>query len=300
MNVYVTGANGRLGQEFMKLIPDAIPIVRKKHGMKKEVVTDFSASELKKILKNADVVVHLAASLDFENKKALLEGNVELTKKIVAATPAKAKIVYASSISVYGKKLARIPATEKTSVHPDSEYAKTKYIAEKEVLKHKNSLALRIAAIYGPKLKDYLKMIRILHKGRMLLIGEGNNHVPFVHIEDVAKALEAAIKAKPGIYLICANAMTQNEIFELVSKELKIAPPKHKISYTLASFLLWATRFLRKLFKQGDFLTLEHLSILAHDRMFDCSKARRELNFRPGKTEDGIREMVRIYLRGKN
>ena len=242
--------------------------------------------------------MHLAACLDFDNKKKLYEGNVELTRKIVSATPKNAKIVYASSISVYGKKLAQIPANEKTACHPDSDYAKTKYEAEKEILTHKNAVALRIAAIYGPQIKDYLKMIKILHKGKMMLIGEGNNHVPFVHIKDVAKALKNAINAKSGVYLISANALTQREIFEIVCRELKISTPIYKISHALASFLLQATKFLRKLFKAGDFLTVEHLSILAHDRMFDSSKARRELNFKPRTTEDGIKEMVKVYLKG--
>ena len=67
MKIFVTGANGRLGSQFMKLVPNAIPLVRKKSGFKKEIVTDFNSNELKKLLKDADVVVHLAASLNFDN-----------------------------------------------------------------------------------------------------------------------------------------------------------------------------------------------------------------------------------------
>ena len=38
MNIYVTGANGRLGKEFMKLVPKAIPLVRRKSGIKEKLL----------------------------------------------------------------------------------------------------------------------------------------------------------------------------------------------------------------------------------------------------------------------
>ena len=155
--------------------------------------------------------------------------------------------------------------------------------------------------IYGPDFEDYFKMMDILQKGKMRLIGDGCNYVPFVHVDDVAKAIKNSLnsKTKPGVYLLSGDPITQEETFKLVSKELGIESPKKKINKHIAIMLLQASKFFRKLFGAGDFLTLEHLNILSNNRIFDCSKAKKELKFRPRSTTQGIKEMAEIYLKRK-
>ena len=286
MKIYITGANGRLGKAVMRILPRAIPV-----NLRDEEL------DLKKIFANATHIIHLAGSLAFDNKKELWQGNYELTKRVVEALPKNARIVYASSISVYGKKLAELPANEQTPCYPDTEYAKSKYAAEQLVSSHGNYIALRIGPIYGTNFTDYFKMIDILKKGKIQIIGHGNNRVPFVHVDDVAKAVKNSLNAKSGIYLISSNSLKQEEIFKLVCEELGIEPPKHKINKNIAEILLRLTRPIRKLMGKGEFLTPEHLNILANDRVFDCSKARKYLKFKPRKTEDGIKEIVRQFLK---
>ncbi|MDO8553949.1 MAG: NAD(P)-dependent oxidoreductase [Candidatus Micrarchaeota archaeon] len=288
MKIYITGASGRLGHAVMKLLPSAISVNLRDESL-----------NLKKTFSNATHVIHLAASLNFEDARELWKSNYELTKRVVNSLPKNCKIVYASSISVYGKRLVEIPATEKTPCHPDSAYAKSKYAAEQEVIKHGNYVALRIAAIYGPGFTDYFKMIDVLRKGHMRIIGDGSNRVPFVHVEDVAKAIKNSLNAKSGIYLLSADSITQRKTFEIVSKELGITTPMKTISPDIVHALLKITKIIRKLTHKGEFLTPEHLNILSKDRVFDCSKAKKELKFKPRKTERGIGEMVKEYLRVK-
>src|SRR3989338_7543143 len=284
MKIYITGASGRLGRAVVQLLPKAIPVNLRDSNL-----------DLKKTFADATHVIHLAGSLAFDNKKELWHGNYELTKRVVGALPKNARIIYASSISVYGKKLAEIPANEETVCKPDSEYAKSKLAAEQAVASHGNYVALRIAPIYGKQFDDYFRMMDILRKGKMQIIGHGKNHVPFVHVGDVAKAIRAALTTKPGVYLISSNSLTQENIFKLVCKQLGIEPPKRKINKNIAEILLKITRPIRKLFGKGDFLTPEHLNILANDRVFDCTKAKKYLKFKPRRTEDGIKEIVKIY-----
>ncbi|MBI2079428.1 SDR family oxidoreductase [Candidatus Micrarchaeota archaeon] len=194
--IYITGATGRLGKEVLELLPDAVPLVRKKANLKNEIITDFSSDQLKKIFKDAEVVIHLAASLDFTQPEKMREANVELSRRIVEALPPKAKIVYASSISVYGKELAEIPANEKTECKPDTVYAKTKYEAEKIVSGWKNSVSLRIGVIYGKQFEEYRTILKLLKKGWLPIIGDGKNYIPFVAVEDVALVVKNSIDAK--------------------------------------------------------------------------------------------------------
>src|SRR5271157_3727225 len=145
--VYISGASGRLGASVLAKT-GGIPLVRKSGLAKNEIVTDFSTDQLKGIFKDAKAVIHLAGSMDTLDKKTLYDSNIALTWRIVDALPEETRIIFSSSISVYGKRLAKVPADEETRTHPDSNYSKTKLEAETIIKKHKDSVILRIGTIY--------------------------------------------------------------------------------------------------------------------------------------------------------
>lgn len=292
--IFITGATGRLGREVLKKIPTAIPLVRKPAGLKREVITNFEPDELRKKLKHARVVIHLAGSLNFINEKEIWETNVELTKRIVEASPEKARIIFSSSIAVYGKELAKIPADENTECRPDTIYARSKYEAEKIVAAHNNSVILRIGTMYGPQFEDYFRILRMIKERRMFIIGDGKNRISFVHVEDVARAVKAALRAEPGIYVVAGESIMQEEIYRIAAAALGVEPPKAKMSKGAAMVMGIMEELTAKLFRKTPMLTREHLSILASDRVFDCSKAKKELGFRPRQLREGIETMVRL------
>lgn len=296
MKICLTGGSGALGREVLKSVPNAIPLVRKPCGLKNEKITDFSSiSELKKILADCDVLIHLAGSMKFHDEKNLYEGNVLLTKNLLAALPQNVKVVYASSISVYGKDLSGI-VNEKTKPNPDSPYARTKYEAEKMVMGRKNSIALRIGPVYGPQYSAYAKFLKLIKKGRMVIFGNGKNLVSFVHVEDVARAIKNSIKAKPGIYIISGPSETQEKIYSIAAKELGVAPPKMKIPLKIALLLAHAEEKLALITGKKPLITREHINILAKSRVFDLSKAKKELGFRPRALEKGICGMIKLVF----
>ena len=283
MKIYITGSSGRVGKVVMKMIPKVIPV-----NLRDKTI------DLKKALNDATHVIHLAASLKFNDRKELWNTNYELTKKVVEATPKNARIIYASSIAVYGKKLAEIPASEKTECNPNTDYGKAKYEGEKEVMKRDNSISLRIAVVYGPNFDDYYKMMSALKKEKIPIIGDGKNHIPFVHVEDVAQAIKNSLDAKPGIYLISGESIAQKELIEFVCNELNVNPPKRRIPKFLIG-PLFSIKMMISSGKSLDFLTKEHLDILMHNRIFDSSKAKKELGFSPRPVKEGIKQMVDEY-----
>jgi len=295
--VFISGASGRLGRAVLKLLPDAIPLVRSAAGLQNEVATDFSSESLKPILAHAKAIIHLAGSLDFNDKEKLWEGNVELTRRIAEACPPGCKIIFTSSISVYGKKLAQIPANELTPCKPDSEYAKSKFMAEQIVASHPEHVILRIGTVYGPQFGDYLILLKKVEQGKMMIIGNGKNRIPFVHVDDMAKAIANSISRGSGIYVLAgdfsSNPLTQEEIFHVAADALHVDPPSRHVSYTLSYWFAWLRN---RLGKKG--FTTEHIAILGSDRIFDCSKANEELGFQPRPLEQGIREMVKVLKGG--
>ncbi|MDD5096138.1 MAG: NAD-dependent epimerase/dehydratase family protein [Candidatus ainarchaeum sp.] len=294
MKTYITGASGKLGRHVLRFM-EAVPLVRSPKGLPGEVVTDFSAESLKKILKDADCIIHLAGSMRFWDAAEMRQTNVGLTRSIVDNSPEGCKIVLASSISVYGKRLAEIPADEATHTHPDSPYSRSKMEAEEIVRRKKGKHAiLRIGTIYGPEFGDYFHILRMLEKGKMSIIGDGKNHVPFVHVEDAARAVAAAVGNGQGAYVVCGESKTQMEIYALACKELGVAPPKKHISFWMAN-LMGRMQEVGARFGMKPKLTGEHMSILGEDRVFRWERAGRELGFKPRGIEEGIREMVKEY-----
>lgn len=297
--IYVTGANGLLGREVLRQMPGAIPLVRRRCGIKGARITDFKTPSLKKILKDAGVVVHLAASRDFLDEKKTWEGNVELTRRVVESTPKSARIVFSSSISVYGKKLAEIPADEKTPTYPDTPYAKTKLEAERIVSSHPDHVVLRIGPIYGPRFEQYFRVLRWIQNGKMFVIGNGNNQTTFVHVTDVAHAIKNAVQRGNGIYVLTGESILQKRLYDLAAAELGVEPPECHVPVVVAKVIAHV-QLLRMIYlsKKIGFIP-EDVSVLSSNRAFDCRKAKRQLGFKPRPLRKGVREMVGYYKKRK-
>lgn len=296
--VYISGASGRLGSSVLAKT-GGTPLVRKPGITKDEIVTDFSTDQLKGIFKDAKAVIHLAGSVDTLDRKALHESNVALTWRIVDSLPEDTKIIFASSISVYGKRLAKVPADEGTKTNPDTYYAKSKYDAEEIVGKHKNNVILRIGTIYGPQFEDYFMILKRIELGKMKLIGKGDNRVPFIHVDDVAEAIKAAIDKGTGTYNLAGDPVTEKRLFELAAEDLGVKPPSNSVPVTAAMLMAAAGERWYSIRHVKPPLTREHVAILASDRAFDCTKARNDLGFHPRPIEQGMKEMVEEYKRRK-
>ncbi len=292
--IYLTGASGRIGKAIFRKIPGAVPLVRNACGLQNEIVVDFSDSEeLRRKLKDASVLVHIAGSVNTYDKKDLWEGNYELTKRLLESLPENTRLVFASTISVYGKKLVDIPANEGTPVNPDTEYAKSKYEAEKLAAGHPNHVILRIGTVYGPEFKDYFYILGLLKKGKMKIIGDGSNRISFVNVEDLADVFVSAVSKGSGIYVVSGECRSQKDVYRIACRELGVDPPGESISMGAADFMAGLGELKARLFGGKPKITREHVAILGSDRCFNCNRARRELGFSPRSLEDGIAGMVK-------
>lgn len=273
----------------------AIPVVRRQSGLENEIVSDFSEEELSRIFSDADAIIHLAGSRDFLDIGKARKGNVELTEKVVSAAPESAKIIFSSSISVYGKKMSKIPADENTPLHPDTAYARTKLEAERIVLRHKSHVILRIGPVYGEGFEEYFKVLRMIEKGKMKIIGKGDNRIPFVHAEDAASAIANSLEKGNGVYVLVGECLTQEEIFRAAAEALGVEKPQKHVSVLLAGLFARYQLFMKERFGKAAAFIPEDVAVLSSDRAFNCNRAMRELGFSPRPLEKGISEMVQGY-----
>lgn len=163
---------------------------------------------LKKIIKNIDVVIHLACISNdpsFElNPKLGKDINlnsfvplVEISKKNNVK-----KFIYASSSSVYGVKNEK-NVHEEMSLEPLTDYSRFKADCEKILLKYKSdnfiTVVLRPATVCGYSPRQRLDLVvNILtnlafHKREITVLGGGQLR-PNIHIQDMARAYELFIE----------------------------------------------------------------------------------------------------------
>ena len=177
MRLIITGGLGHIGTgllnktnsiKYLKeiIIIDSL-ISNKLHSLfklKSKVPIKFIDSDvislnLKKILKNNDIIVHLAAITNapesFKNKKKIYLNNFYSTKKIVDAAVGKnIKCIFFSSTSVYGSNDKIMFEDDTKNLNPQSTYANCKIKEENYILKiakdkKLNSVILRLGTIFG-------------------------------------------------------------------------------------------------------------------------------------------------------
>jgi nucleoside-diphosphate-sugar epimerase len=162
---------------------------------------------------------------------------------------------------------------------------------EKIVSQHKDHVILRVGTLYGPQFEVFFNMIRLIEKGKIRIIGEGDNRVSFTHVDDVADVFVEAIKRGNGTYVVAGDAITQNQIIEIVCNELNVPIPKH----TSKMMALLAIKIKSLISRKKPTITGWHINVLSSDREFDCSRAKKKLEFSPRPLEKGIKDMVKRY-----
>jgi nucleoside-diphosphate-sugar epimerase len=195
------------------------------------------------IMDGVTVVFHLAAKLHSFNPPANLSDEYERTNVAgarcvleSAKRNAVKRMILFSSINVYGPCPGIIP-NEDSEPRPIGIYALTKLRAEKLVLEAKRSdgdsmgVVLRLAAVYGPRLKgNYRRLIKALDRRRFIQIGPGDNRRALIHENDLACAALLAARhpaAANRIYNVSdGNNPTFREILQAICAALGRKPPR--------------------------------------------------------------------------
>jgi len=231
-------------QEISNLLQDGITLVQGD-------LTDLAL--LKKVVRDYDLVIHLAAKIDIEesikNPHLSNEINVNGTINLLKACVDNSilKFIAASSASIYGDPTV-IPVTEETVPNPISPYAADKLAMESYVHAFANtfkmnSISLRFFNVYGKSQSNaYAGVItkfmqRIASNKPLIVFGDGKNTRDYIHIKDLVQGISKAIDLIDGkkgrIYNIATGkSVSVNELAELMisisGKNLEIQhdPPR--------------------------------------------------------------------------
>ncbi|MEO7774731.1 MAG: NAD-dependent epimerase/dehydratase family protein [Steroidobacteraceae bacterium] len=195
----VTGAAGFLGGASVAAVQAAgfvaLPAARAGGGMIALDLGDPAA--LLRTLDDVrpDAIINCAAKVDFgvDTLHAQYPVNV-LTPALMAhwARRAGAMLVQASTVVVHGLRIERIEA--ETPLHTDSDYARSKVLAEELIAASGcRSAILRFAGIFGIRGPEHMGVNVAIRAARanasQMLQGDGRARRNYVHVDDAAAAL---------------------------------------------------------------------------------------------------------------
>ena len=252
MKALVTGASGAIGASLIEQLLAHNFVVRallRPSSVREHLSSPIEIFEgeitdgesLRRAVDSVDIVFHLAAKLHLNAPSSSLRAeyrsvNAEGTRLLAEAARAAGveRLIFFSTVNVYGATGNGKLSDETSTPRPESIYAETKLEAEKIVLDTLPSVVLRLAAVYGPRMKgNYPLLVEALRKGRFVKIGDGSNRRTLVHAEDVCRAallVADTRKAIGEIYNVTDGSVhTLNEVIEAISQALKKSPPRLRL-----------------------------------------------------------------------
>ena len=153
---------------------------------------------LKILIKDKDVVIHLAAYVGFpicrlKGEDESYSVNTQATQDLVDMMKEDQYLLFGSTGSNYGEVVGT--CTEETPLNPLSIYGKTKTYAERIVMSRKNSTAFRFATAFGisPRMRLDLLVNDLTYKAvteGYAVIYESHFLRTFIHVRDLAKSFD--------------------------------------------------------------------------------------------------------------
>lgn len=257
-------------------------------------------------MRGVDAVLNLAAMMDVWRPMADYHAvNVAGAENACRAAMAAnvPRFVHMSSSSVYGMALGR-PADECFPLAPFPDpYPVTKAAGDLAVQRmiaddHLPAVIVRPDQIFGPG--DHLHFGRMadrLRAGRSVIVGAGDNAMPFVYITDAVQGLLLALDHEHAVgqaYNITNDGpVTQQELLEAIAREVGGSPPRVHVPYRA----LYAAGYLAERLaplvssRRRPPITRLGVAFFGTDNRYAIGKARSELGFRP---QVSVREGVRL------
>lgn len=314
MRILVTGATGFVGKNLINSLSKnhrILALVRKKSKnkdilfLKERGVELFyenitSLESMSGITSNIDAVIHCAGKLGgFDiSWDDLYKTNVVGTRNILKLCN-KQKFIYLSSAGIHG---AIFNGNEESIINPQTNYEKSKAIAERYVKSYRNHIILRPEFLYGPHDMHVLKLFGSIKMKRFFLLGKGDTYLHPTYIDDlvhvVLECLNSNIKNQTFI-VAGEKAISVRDFYYMVAKQLNAGINKVRIPLFLARMY---SSILEPIGKMAGFcpaLTNSRIDFFTKNRKFDTKKIREFLNYRPIKIEQGIQNTIDWYHNNK-
>jgi dihydroflavonol-4-reductase len=267
LSFFVTGATGFIGSELVRQIRergDAVtalvrptsPPMRREELQRlgvRSIEGDLrNNAVLAEAVRNADLVIHLAALVKARQPSDYYQVNTDGTRRLMSALAELSdppRIVLCSSLAAAGPTLGQAGESG-----PVSHYGRSKLAAECAAREYANQVPLVIVRppiVYGPGDTEFLpSLLPMARRGVMFQGGRGQKWYSLIHVSDLCSALLAAAERAPtvtvddlaaGLYTVSDGVQHSTEdIFEALAhalgrRQLAIIPVPDAVVYLAAA-----------------------------------------------------------------
>ena len=205
--IAVTGATGFIGRHLVARLAASGRKVRaivrpgsrrtpppEAHDTRFVALTD---PHLAGAFEDVDLVVHLAGCVRARTIDEFTRSNVDGTRAVAQAAAANhAWLIHVSSLAAAGPAPPTAPRDESDQPAPITPYGVSKLDGERAVVDTDDLrwTILRPGVVYGPQDASVLTLFRMTDRGVLPLVGRATAAYTFIHIDDMIRALEAAIE----------------------------------------------------------------------------------------------------------
>ncbi len=328
MNILISGATGFIGSHLLRKLlheghtcrclvrhTDSLDSIFHRNNIEIFEGDVIDLQSLNDIGKDIDVAYHLAGSghvtsvLEKDYEQAF-DINVRGTKNFAEACAHNGvkRLIHFSSTAAMG--LIRLSTIDETTLcRPRSPYQRSKHESELVALEAgvrfgMEVIVFRPCMVYGPGGKgEFLKFCRLINRGIFPRIGLGKNLTPIVHVKDVIQAaVKALYKGRGGeVYLIASEKSPPlEEIHRFICDGLNIRRHYFYVPVWVAYVIAFFLERMSPLTGKEPVVSRTNVVSTVTGRVFDISKARKELSYQPQTDiKKGIGETVIWFKKEK-
>ena len=320
MTTLVTGAAGFLGShvarqlvargEDVRVLMRASSNNRAISNLSLEYVTGDlrDAASLERAMKDVKRVFHVAADyrLWARRPQEIYDSNVGGTKNLLAAAKKAGveQLIYTSTVATIAVDRPSLPdeSTDAKLEEMIGHYKRSKWMAEHEVRQAARNGFPAIIAMpttpVGPwdwKPTPTGKIILDFLNGKMP--GYVETGLNFVGVEECAEGhLLVSERGKVGErYLLGGENLTLKELLDALARITGLAAPTMKIPHGVALGVAYVESAFSWLVGKEPQIPVEGVKIAQHKMFVDCTRAKKELGFRPGPVSKALERAVRWY-----
>ncbi|MBI1850096.1 MAG: NAD-dependent epimerase/dehydratase family protein [Planctomycetes bacterium] len=318
--ILVTGAAGLAGSHLVRRLHAGGRSVRalvrprgdlaRLEGLPVEIVeADVrDAVAVARAMRGVEIVVHAAASFRREGvaRSEFTEVNRDAVGVVIRAARGAdvRRVVHVSTVGVHGA-VKRPPADENAPLEPGDAYQRSKLegeiVAREEFAKGgMQGVIVRPVGVYGPGDTRFLKMFRLVARGRFVLFGGGRVLYHLTYVEDLAAGLELAAlhPAAAGETFILGGPefVTLETFARLVADAVGARPPRLKLPVWPLTIAGAACEAICRPLGIEPPIYRRRVDFFRKDRAFSIEKARRLLGYSPTVSlADGLRRTADWY-----
>jgi nucleoside-diphosphate-sugar epimerase len=322
MNIFITGASGFIGQAIVKeslqgghsvralLLPQEPESLAAGTTVIRGDVT--RPETLARTIEGSDAVIHLAGAVGFQTWKSCLAINRDGTSNVAreAVSSNVRRFVHMSSVSVYGR-TPSVPIREDFPLKKIGDpYGDTKIDAEMILrgLEGDGKLDLTIirpTVVYGPTDNKFVPtLLRNLRSGKFRVIGDGEQTVDLIHVDDLAafvlRVLEEPLTIGRTYNMTNQGNPSWNDMVTMLCAELAIPAPRRHVSYRTAYRLAGLLETLSAVTGRPARLNRYSVRVVGRPYHYLIDAARKDLGFTPSiDLMTGLKECLKSEERKK-